>query len=66
MHWIDSKNKVKVKIMMPNGRWKKGYGEINISEIKVDSLVQFERFGFCRFDKYNEKTKEYEFWFTHK
>jgi hypothetical protein len=28
-------------------------------------IIQFERFGFCRFDKVDEKVA-YEFWFSHK
>lgn len=33
----------------------KGYAEANISNIKQGEIVQFERFGFCRLEKKNER-----------
>jgi hypothetical protein len=31
--------------------------------LKIDDVIQFERFGFCRLDKVEGL---YRFWFTHK
>lgn len=62
INWVT--NPVKVKIMMDNGEWIEGLGEEGIKEIKVGEIVQFERFGFVRFDRKNKDY--YEFWFSHK
>ncbi len=43
-----------------DGNTRKGLAEEGIKNIKVDDIIQFERFGYCRFDGKNE------FWFTHK
>ncbi len=51
-------------ILMPNGEKIEGYAEQSIKNLKISELIQFERFGFCRFDNMNNNT--YEFWFTHK
>ncbi|MDP1695284.1 MAG: glutamate--tRNA ligase [archaeon] len=53
------------KILMPDGKWISGWTDEHISELKSGDMIQFEKFGFCKFDKMNKK-KEYEFWFGHK
>jgi len=54
---------VKARIMMPDGKYTGGLAEENIKKLKKGEIIQFERFGFCRFDN---KTKDiYEFWFAH-
>ncbi|MBI2628516.1 glutamate--tRNA ligase, partial [Candidatus Pacearchaeota archaeon] len=63
IHWVS--NGLKTKIMMPDGIYHKGISEQKIKELKQGEIIQFERFGFCRFDNFNKKTKEYEFWFAH-
>ena len=50
---------------MPNGNWIVGLADENIKILKISETIQFERFGFCKFDKINDKG-EYEFWFAHK
>ncbi|MCX8158869.1 MAG: glutamate--tRNA ligase [Candidatus Pacearchaeota archaeon] len=62
INWV-SKN-VKAKIMMPNGKFEEGIAEEAIKRLKKDEIIQFERFGFVRFD--GIKNKVYEFWFSHK
>jgi glutamyl-tRNA synthetase len=64
IHWISSDN-VKVKVMMPEGHYTLGLAESNIKSIKPGEIIQFERFGFCRFDNFNKKENTYEFWFAH-
>lgn len=57
-----------VKVRMDDGSWVEGLAEENIQCLKVDDLVQFERFGFVRLDKKpskSEKNGVYEFWFAH-
>ena len=50
--------------MMPDGIYIEGLAEENIKNLKKGEIIQFERFGFCRFD--NKKDNVYEFWFGHK
>ncbi|MEK6850623.1 MAG: glutamate--tRNA ligase [Nanoarchaeota archaeon] len=54
----------KVKILMPDGKLASGLAEKAVKNIKVDSLIQFERFGFVRCDKNGQS--ESEFWFAHR
>jgi glutamyl-tRNA synthetase len=65
LHWlpVGAKN-VKVKVLMPDGKWVSGLAEQGVSKLEVGNVVQFERFGFVRYDR---KGKEgMEFWFAHK
>ena len=61
IHWVSEEN-VKVKVVMDDASEKEGIAEPDFSREKVDSLVQFERFGFCRVDS----TKPRVCYFTHK
>lgn len=66
IQWVSSH--VKARILMPDGNWIEGGAESDVTKLDVGSMVQFERFGFCRFDKVSEVDGEkvYEFWFGHK
>jgi len=66
--WKNIKKLVMIRILMPEGKWIDGFAEEEISKIKKDEIIQFERFGFCRFDNIKEikEGKVYEFWFSHK
>jgi glutamyl-tRNA synthetase len=50
MHWLPEKGNVDVRILMPDGKWIEGIAEPDIKKVKRDDIIQFERFGFCRFD----------------
>jgi glutamyl-tRNA synthetase len=50
IHWVSSKN-VKIKVIMPNGNEIDGMAEPDVSKVKPDQTVQFERIGFARCDK---------------
>ncbi len=54
---------MKTRILMPDGKWVLGIAEDNIKELEVGSIIQFERFGFCRLDRINNDL--YEFWYAH-
>ena len=62
INWVSEK--VSAKILMPNGTWVKGFAESGVKKLKVGSLIQFERFGFVRYDGRSKDT--YKFWFAHK
>ncbi len=65
IHWLPySEDLVNVEILMPDTTLVKGLAESSVKNIKVNSVVQFERFGFCRLDKI-EKDK-LVFWYSHK
>ncbi len=61
IHWVGKG--VKAKVMMPTGTYTSGVVEENIKNLKEGEIVQFERFGFCKFDK--KEKNEYIFWFAH-
>ncbi|MFA5019880.1 MAG: glutamate--tRNA ligase [Candidatus Pacearchaeota archaeon] len=63
IHWVSKS--VKARIMMPNGIYTKGIAESSVSKLKPGEMIQFERFGFARFDHFDKKLDEYEFWFSH-
>ncbi|MCA9485948.1 MAG: glutamate--tRNA ligase, partial [Nanoarchaeota archaeon] len=65
LHWLPLNGKnVKVKVLIPDGKWVAGLAEEGVSKLKVGQIVQFERFGFVRLDKKGKD--ELEFWFAHK
>jgi glutamyl-tRNA synthetase len=63
IHWTLADNNVKVKVISPEGIiW--GFGEPDLKNLKVDEIIQFERFGFVRLDAI--KDDELVFYFAHK
>ena len=63
INWVSKE--VKTKIRMPDGAYTFGIAEESIKNLKVGNIIQFERFGFVRFDSFNKNAQEYEFWFAH-
>ena len=65
IHWLPLVPElVQVKVFMPDGINLEGLGEPGLKELKHGTIIQFERFGFCRYDHDEDSTKF--FWFTHK
>ena len=64
IHWVSAKDNEKVQVLMPDGSYTEGVAESAIKKMKKDEVIQFERFGFCRYDRM-EKGKRI-FWFAHK
>jgi len=64
IHWVS--DGVEARIFMPNGIYKKGLAESAIKKLKKGEIIQFERFGFCRYSHFNKNQNQYEFWFSHK
>jgi len=63
IHWVPVDFAVKTEVVMPDGTITKGFAEKNVEKLKVDDIIQFERFGFVRLDK-KEKDK-ITFYFAH-
>ena len=58
IQWVPNDENVKVKVLVPEGMEVKeieGYGERNIENESIGSVVQFERFGFVKIDKENKE-----------
>lgn len=69
MHFLPvSKDLIDAEILMNDISVVKGIAEQSIKDVKVNDVIQFERFGFCRLDSVEEKGKKkiYKFWFTHR
>ncbi|MFT4282983.1 MAG: glutamate--tRNA ligase [Candidatus Woesearchaeota archaeon] len=56
-HYVPKEDYKEISVLMPNKKLVKGY--LENQAIKVDEIVNFERFGFCKKDADNT------FWFTH-
>ncbi|MHA1648462.1 MAG: glutamate--tRNA ligase [Promethearchaeota archaeon] len=41
-------NKVKVRVLQPDGKITEGYGECNVHNLKAGDQVQFERYGYVK------------------
>ncbi|RLI90254.1 MAG: glutamate--tRNA ligase [Candidatus Altiarchaeales archaeon] len=50
IQWVPSKEYVQVKVIMPDYSIVKGVGEINLTKLKPEDRVQFERFGFVKIE----------------
>ena len=46
IHWVPQDENIKVSILMPDGSLTSGYGEINLLNIPLKKVIQFERYGF--------------------
>ncbi|MBM3230376.1 glutamate--tRNA ligase [Candidatus Pacearchaeota archaeon] len=55
------------RVLMDDGTWVEGKVLEDVASLKLGTVVQFERFGFCKLDKVVKKGTGhvYEFWFTH-
>jgi glutamyl-tRNA synthetase len=63
IHWVPAEDNIKASVRMPDGIIHKGLCESNIKSLKIGDIIQFERFGFCRF--YSKEKGNYEFWLAH-
>ncbi|MBR9675455.1 glutamate--tRNA ligase [Candidatus Woesearchaeota archaeon] len=66
IHWLPKKSDelIKAEILMDDVSVKNGFVEKNIKKAKLDSVVQFERFGFVRLDEV--RSNVYKFVYAHK
>ncbi len=63
IHWIPRDDNVKVEVVMPDASIVKGLAEPSCRNLKVNDIVQLERFGFARVDSVDDKLR---FYFAHK
>lgn len=57
------------RVLMDDGTWIEGNVLEEVESLPVGTVVQFERFGFCKLDRVipplQGKAPVYEFWYTH-
>ena len=60
IQWVLDDQKIKCFVVMPDAKILKGVAESNVLNESIDTVIQFERFGFCRIDeKINKEIKTY-------
>ena len=63
IHWLPvAADLVQIKVLMEDGKLKKGLAEPLAKDLEEGTIVQFERFGFCRLDD----KEDMMFWFLHR
>lgn len=50
IHWIPEKTEIKCQVMLPDASLAEGFVEESCKHLQVDTIIQFERFGFVRID----------------
>jgi glutamyl-tRNA synthetase len=63
IHWIPIETGIPCEVVMPDASKAEGIAEYGCKELQVNEIVQFERFGFVRIDKFNKKLTAY---FSHR
>ncbi len=64
IHWLPAEENLKAEVFMPDHKLIEGLIEKNVDKIKIDEVVQLERFGFVKLDHLDNDKRV--FWFTHK
>ena len=65
IHWLPVSNELaETEVLMPDGTKRIGFAEPKIKKLMIDNIVQFERFGFARFD--SKEADKMIFWFAHR
>ena len=66
VNWLpdDSAQIVPVEVMMPDATLASGFAEAAVKNLPVDTIIQFERFGFCRLDAHGADGV-IRFWYAH-
>jgi glutamyl-tRNA synthetase len=63
IHWIPKGTEVSCEIVLQNAQTIEGFAESESKKLKSDMIIQFERFGFTRIDRIDQKVIAY---YTHK
>jgi glutamyl-tRNA synthetase len=59
IHWIPVGEDMPCHVVMPDATVAEGIAESSCKQLKPNSIIQFERFGFVRIDKVNTKLTAY-------
>jgi glutamyl-tRNA synthetase len=59
IQWIPKDEKFPCQIVMPDATVVEGFAESACKNLKPDTIIQFERFGFTRIDEVNKKLTGY-------
>jgi len=59
IHWIPVGEDMPCQVVMPDATAAEGIAESTCKQLKPNSIIQFERFGFVRIDKVNTKLTAY-------
>jgi glutamyl-tRNA synthetase len=59
IQWIPKGEEFPCQIVMPDASVIEGYAESACKKLKPDAIIQFERFGFTRVDRINQKMVAY-------
>jgi glutamyl-tRNA synthetase len=59
IHWIPKGTEYSCEIVLQNTQTVIGFAENESKKLKPDTVIQFERFGFTRVDKVNQKLVAY-------
>ncbi len=63
IQWVPKNQAIQCSVVMPDASILRGLAEDNVLKEEVNSIIQFERFGFCKIDeKINKELKTY---YTH-
>lgn len=64
IHWLPKEDLVNIMVLMPDKKTIIGKGEQGLKDLKVGTIIQMERFGFCKLDE--KQKNKLVFWFAHK
>ncbi|EMR73350.1 glutamyl- or glutaminyl-tRNA synthetase, partial [Thaumarchaeota archaeon SCGC AB-539-E09] len=62
IHWLPDGVGIDAGVMMPDASKVRGLAEPGCMDLKIDAMIQFERFGFVRVDK----QKPFSAYFAHR
>ncbi|UCD44742.1 MAG: glutamate--tRNA ligase [Candidatus Bathyarchaeota archaeon] len=62
IHWLPADTGIKAEVVMPDASVVKGLAGQGCAGLKVDDIIQFERFGFVRVDR----IEPFKAYFTHR
>ncbi len=63
IHWVPVGTGIPCEVVMPDASVAVGIAEDSCKKLRLDEVIQFERFGFVRVDSLNKKLTVY---FTHR
>lgn len=61
IHWLPKDETIPVTVLMPDNTSIEGLGEVRLKDLNTDTVIQLERFGFCRVDS----TDPLILWYSH-